>query len=119
MHELSLCQSIFTIADRSREGRPVEVVHLRVGQLRQVVPETLEYCWRVFTDTTDLEGSVLEVEEVAAAFHCHDCSADTEAADRFALGCAACGSGRVDVVRGEELMVAALDLADLVPRGAG
>ena len=119
MHELSLCQSIYAIADRAREGRPVEVVHLRIGQLRQVVPETLDYCWRVFTDTTDLEGSALDVEEVAAAFHCHDCSVDTEAVDRFALGCAACGSGRVDVVRGEELMVAALDLADPIARGAG
>ena len=54
MHELSLCQSIYGITDRAREGRPVVTVRLRVGALRQVVPETLKYCWGVVTDTTPL-----------------------------------------------------------------
>ena len=111
MHELSLCQSIYGIADRARDCRPLVAVHLRVGALRQVVPETLTYCWSVVTDTTPLEGSVLDVEPVPGELHCRNCGATTVLADRFLVACAECAGAEVDVVHGEELVVTALDLA--------
>ena len=51
MHELALCGSIADIVDRRAAGRPVETVRLRIGELRQVVPDTLDYCWTMVTDT--------------------------------------------------------------------
>ena len=111
MHELSLCQSIYDIADRARDRRPVVTVHLRVGALRQVVPETLQYCWRVVTDTTLLQGSVLDIEPVHGELLCRACGATTVLADRFLIACAECDRAEVDVVHGEELVVTALDLA--------
>ena len=111
MHELSLCQSIYGIADRARDRRPVVTVHLRVGALRQVVPETLTYCWGVVTDTTPLEGSVLDVEPVPGELLCRACGATTVLADRFLIACAECEGAEVEVVHGEELVVTALDLA--------
>jgi hydrogenase nickel incorporation protein HypA/HybF len=110
MHELALCQSVYGIADRARDGRPVAVVHLRVGALRQVVPGTLTYCWGVVTDTTPLEGSLLDVEAVPGTLACRSCGATTVLADRFVIACGACAGADVDVVRGEELMVTSLDL---------
>jgi hydrogenase nickel incorporation protein HypA/HybF len=110
MHELSLCRSIFAIADRARAGRPVEAIHLQVGALRQVVPETLAYCWRLMSEDTALHGSVLEIEVVDVELRCAACGCTTSPADRVRLVCAGCGSVDVAVARGEELLVASMDL---------
>ena len=36
-------------------------MHLDVGHLRQVVPDTLRYAWEIVVDGTPLAGSVLAV----------------------------------------------------------
>ena len=115
MHELSLCQSIHRIVDRAREGRPVEVVNLRVGRLRQVVPETLAYCWTLVIDGGPLAGSRLEVDQVPVVLDCADCGRRTTLADALLLTCGCCGSGSISVVSGEELLVTSIDLADPTP----
>jgi hydrogenase nickel incorporation protein HypA/HybF len=114
MHELSLCRSIFTVADRAREGRPVDVIHLRVGQLRQVVPQTLQYCWTIVTDQTELDGSRLEIEHLEVTLQCKDCDTTTGVEHNLVLTCGGCGSGNVTVIQGEEFMLTSMDL-----RGAG
>lgn len=112
MHELSLCQSIHGIVDRAREGRPVEVVHLQVGRLRQVVPETLAYCWTLVTDGGPLAGSRLDIDHVPVVLDCGDCGRRTTVADALLLTCGSCGSGAIGVVSGEELLVTSIDLRD-------
>lgn len=110
MHELSLCRSIVGIVDRARDGRPVEVVELQVGRLRQVVPETLAYNWRLVTADGPLAGSRLEIEHVPVRLTCRRCGADTTLEDAFVLACGACDSREVDLTSGEELLVTALRL---------
>ncbi len=111
MHELSLCHAIGGIVDRARDGRAVTRVHLQVGQLRQVVPETLVYCWGLVTDGGPLAGSELVVEHVAVQVDCRDCGGRTQVLHALVLTCATCGSGATDVVTGEELLVTSMDLA--------
>jgi hydrogenase nickel incorporation protein HypA/HybF len=110
MHELSLCRSIFTIADRAREGRPVEVIHLQIGQLRQVLPPTLEYCWGLVTEHTALQGSRLDIEHLEVRLRCERCSATMRVAHRPALTCSACRSGDIAIIQGEEFMLTSMDL---------
>jgi Zn finger protein HypA/HybF involved in hydrogenase expression len=50
VHELSICSSIAKIVEDATAGRPVELVRLDVGRLRQVVPHTLTYCWDMVVD---------------------------------------------------------------------
>jgi hydrogenase nickel incorporation protein HypA/HybF len=114
VHELSLCRSILQIADGAREGRAVDVVCLQVGQLRQVVPRTLEHCWTLVTEHTGLRGSRLEIEHVPVALRCGDCGCHTHAVHRLVLTCGGCGSRRVTVTHGEEFM-----LTTMVLRGDG
>lgn len=112
MHELSLCQSIVDIVDRSREGRRVVTVELTIGQLRQVVPETLASCWELVTHASDLAGSQLQIEHVPVELDCRACGSRGAMADELVIGCPRCGSRQVRVVRGEEFVVTALELAD-------
>ncbi len=112
MHELSLCGSIADIVSRRRGSRRVLAIHLRVGALRQVVPDTLEYCWSLVSADTDLEGSVLEVEHIPLMLACRSCGASTEVRDVPVLACGTCASVEVDVTSGEELLITALDLME-------
>ena len=110
MHELSLCRSIHDIVDRAREGRTVSAVNLQVGQLRQVVPDTLTYCWDLVCAGGPLAGSTLVVDHVPVVLDCRDCGERTTAVHALVLTCGSCGSGAVDLSSGEELLVTSLDL---------
>jgi len=47
VHELSLCQAIAGVVRPYAEGRRVDVVRGQVGALRQVVPDSLSFCWTI------------------------------------------------------------------------
>lgn len=108
VHELSICASIADIVERHAEGRQVERVHLDIGHLRQVIPETLEYSWDIVVADTDLAGSRLVVDYIPAVISCRECGAVTELADPlFRCGC---GSIDIDVTSGQELLIRSLEL---------
>lgn len=111
MHELALCRSIYGIVDRARDERQVRAVHLQVGQLRQVVPATLEYCWAMITEETPLGGSSLVIDHVPARLDCRACGEQTTVEHVLLLTCATCGSGDVSLHTGEEFLVTSVDLA--------
>jgi hydrogenase nickel incorporation protein HypA/HybF len=111
VHELSICTSIASLVERHADGRRVAVVHLDVGHLRQVVPETLRYSWEVVVTATVLEGSVLQVRDIPAVIHCRSCGTSTTLT--VPVFRCACGSTDVAVTAGEELQVISLDLFPL------
>lgn len=110
MHELSLCRSIYDIVDRARDNRPVTTVHLQVGQLRQVVPASLEFCWTMITETSPLDGSALDIDHVPVRLDCRACGARTTVEHVLVLTCAACAGGDISLHTGEEFMVTSIDL---------
>jgi len=112
MHELSLCRSIYEIVDRTAAGRTVTVIHLQIGQLRQVVPDTLTYCWTMVSDQTTLAGSQLVVETVPVTLRCLDCNSTTALTDELLLLCTQCDGADVSVTSGEEFMLTSLELAE-------
>ena len=61
MHELSLCHAIAGVVTSHAEGRPVEVVRVRVGALRQVVPDSLLFCWSIVRDHEGLGAAELQI----------------------------------------------------------
>jgi hydrogenase nickel incorporation protein HypA/HybF len=110
MHELSIADAILRIADTHAGGRRIESVEVRIGRLRQVVPDALRFAFELLAP-----GVALEIEEVPAAGVCRTCGAQSELPG-FPLACAACGSLDVELVRGEELLVDALTMEG-VPSG--
>lgn len=112
MHELALCQAIAESATRHAHGRPVSQVAVRIGHLRQVVPESLLFSWEVLTSGTDLEGSLLDVEHVPVTIECQACHATTTLDTPIVL-CRACGDADVTVLTGEELLVVSLELTEV------
>jgi hydrogenase nickel incorporation protein HypA/HybF len=112
VHELSICASIADIATRHAAGRPVSVINVRVGQLRQIVPDTLVYCWGLLCEDTSLEGSRIIVETVPARIRCRSCEQTADVGDLPVFACAGCGGIDVELVAGEEFLITSLELAD-------
>lgn len=110
MHELSICGAIAEIASRHAAGRRVEVINVRMGQLRQVVPDTLAYCWELVSAETPLDGSRIVVEEVPARIRCRECGHVTDVGAVPVFACGGCGGFDAQVVSGEEFLITSLEL---------
>lgn len=111
MHELSICRSIVDIVSRYAEDREVRIVHVQVGQLRQIIPETLVYCWPMVSAQTRLAGSVLQVERVPTTIRCMSCD-HRETLVAPVLRCGRCAAQDVSIVTGEEFLITSLELAE-------
>ena len=118
VHELSLCGSIANIVERHAAGRSVSVIRIQIGQLRQVVPDTLVYCWDLVSEGTSLAGSRIDVEAIPACIRCLVCDQIAEVGDLPVLVCRECGSTDAEIVSGEEFMITSLDLAETPAEGA-
>jgi len=112
LHELSLCQAIVDTARRHGGDRPLCRVYVRIGYLRQVVPDSLQFSWEVITDGTELAGCELTIEHVPAAIECRSCGAVGDI-DRPLLICPACEGDDVIVVRGDEFQLVAIDVVEV------
>jgi hydrogenase nickel incorporation protein HypA/HybF len=111
MHELAIADSVVRIASAHARGRRVARVELKVGRLRQVVPSALRFSFGLVAEGTELEGAELAMEVVPAGGRCRTCGFDGPFPE-LPLRCAACGGFDVDVLRGEELLVDALEIED-------
>jgi hydrogenase nickel incorporation protein HypA/HybF len=109
VHELSISSAVVATAVRHAQGRRVTAVQVRVGALRQVVPESLSFYFGIVARETVCDGAALELELIAARLRCEDC--DTEwAVDVPAFRCPACAGAAVTVVCGDELEVESIEV---------
>ena len=115
MHELSIADAIVRIACAHAGGRRIESVEVKVGHLRQVVPDALAFAFTLVAEGTRRARAPSWYGVVPAAGVCRACGIESELPG-FPLACAACGSLDVELVRGEELLVDALTMEG-VPSG--
>jgi hydrogenase nickel incorporation protein HypA/HybF len=92
-------------------GRRVTVVSLRVGRLRQVVPETLEFYFEFVARDTVCEGARLEMEVVDAVLRCNPCGHEW-AIEIPAFRCPACSGSDVGVAAGDEFEVESIEVEE-------
>ena len=112
MHELSLIASVFDILEekaREQGATRITKVVLKVGVMSGAVPDLLGSAFETYKKGTLAEGARLETVIVPVRLRCPDCGGATvrEEAD---FSCAACGSQRVEIVEGRELVVERIEL---------
>src|SRR5215469_11232033 len=112
MHELAIAEAIADVAERRAGGRPLTAVAIRVGHLRQVVPDALAFSWMMITDATALAGCRLDIEEIVASVRCGSCGT-VSVLETPLLLCPSCGGSGVTVVTGDEFVVVSLELAEV------
>jgi len=112
MHELSLVASVFEVLEeeaRKHGARRVVRVVLRVGVMSGVVPELLESAFETYKIGTIAETARLEIVPVPVRLRCPDCGGEAVREDAD-FSCAACGSRRVEIVEGRDLVVGTIEL---------
>ncbi len=114
MHELSVSSAVVDTAIRHAAGRQVTAVHLRLGTLRQVVPESLEFFFGIVSRDTICEGAVLTWDVIAARLRCERCDREW-GIDVPAFRCEVCGGAEVEVLCGQELEVETIEVEEEEP----
>lgn len=112
MHELSLSGAIVNTVEKHAAGRRVSVVSMRIGALRQVVPDTLEFYFGFVSEGTVCEGARLEQELIPARLRCASCEREWEIEVPVFM-CPGCGAGgRVEVASGDEFCVESIEVEE-------
>ena len=105
-------QSALSLAlDQARQAGAghVHVIRLRIGALRGVVPDALQFAFEALTPGTLAEGAQLAIENVPARFWCGQCAREFESEDMFA-DCPQCGRPSGELRAGREMEVASLEI---------
>jgi len=110
MHEIAVCEAIAaTVRERAKGGTPA-LVRVRIGYLRQVVPDSLVFSWDMVIAGTDLDGCVLDVDYIPAVVACPACGTSTTL-EMPVLLCGGCDSADVQLISGNEFDLASFDVS--------
>lgn len=117
MHEQSIALSLVdVITERLIESNvadeSVRAVSVEVGVLGAVIPAALKGAFVAATRGTGLARCELRIKPVDVSLWCNACGEERPARAIDDLACADCGGRDVRVVRGRELDLVSIELAD-------
>lgn len=113
MHELSVTQALLRQVEQvalQHDASAVTAITLAIGPLSGVEPPLLARAFTIARAGTIANEAMLEVETPPVTVWCPACETATEVAAN-ALLCGACGSWKVDLRSGDELLLKRVELA--------
>ena len=112
MHELSVCQGMLGQVEeiaRREHARQVDLIRLRIGPLSGVVPELLQQAFSIARAGTIAANAELAIETLPVRIRCTQCGAESDARPNRLL-CGQCGDYRTQLLSGDELLLASVEL---------
>src|SRR6056297_299339 len=112
MHEMAVCNELLdqVRANAMQHGaRSVGTITLRIGALSGVEPDLLERAFTIARAGDYTDNARLVIESVEVRVRCRSCGNENEAAANRLL-CGSCGGYAVDLVGGDELLLASIEL---------
>jgi hydrogenase nickel incorporation protein HypA/HybF len=110
MHELAIADGILEIALREAQARRISMIHLVIGELSSVSPESVRFCFAAIAAGTPAESAAIAVTKVPAAFRCRHCTSEF-GLDREGT-CPSCGRQDGKLERGRECYVESIEVED-------
>jgi hydrogenase nickel incorporation protein HypA/HybF len=106
MHEISIAQSILSIAEKAAPHNQCVVtsVGVQIGELSGVEIESLKFALSVIKENTILENADLDIEVVKGEAECTQCKT-VFPLPYFGCCCPQCGSYSINVLKGREMRV--------------
>ncbi len=111
MHEFSIIQGIFKLLeDIAKQNKLIKInkVTLRIGKLRQVVPEFLQFAFEHSSADTIAENAELIIEEMPIKMKCETCQHEFTV-ERNTYICPKCEAVKLTVLTGKEVLIASID----------
>jgi hydrogenase nickel incorporation protein HypA/HybF len=120
VHEGALCAALLARVEgvaRAAGALRVSRVRLRVGPLAGVETELLARAFALARAGTLAADADLAIEAVPVRVRCRECGSESGAGPRH-LRCGACGSPATQLLAGDELLLAGVDLLAPAPEEA-
>lgn len=111
MHEISLIESIIEIIIAEMPEHNVtriESIALRIGEMRQVIPETLHFGFDILSKDTPVEGAKLIIESVPIKGRCRTCGQEF-VIENYLNNCPKCEGIDNEIISGKELEIAGFE----------
>jgi hydrogenase nickel incorporation protein HypA/HybF len=112
MHELSLVKALVDLLEQqARENRwgRITRVTIKIGSMRQVIPDVMSFSFDIAARETLMEGAELEIIELPVELSCRSCGNGWENAPFL---CPNCGSSDVEIRQGMEMEIESVEVED-------
>jgi hydrogenase nickel incorporation protein HypA/HybF len=112
MHEVSIAMSILQIIEEElsrNPGKAVLKLHLQIGVLSGVVPDSLLFALEVSRQNGLLKNAEISIDHQEAVASCPECGNKFKTEDYFGV-CPQCGNSRYDIISGRELLIKSITL---------
>ncbi len=128
MHEYSIMSSMVSALLDEVKGKKIQKiksVHVEVGELTFLNPDSLDFAFGILAVDTILEGAALEVDEIKASIRCEKCgytgsvSYTNDPAFHFnipVITCPEC-NGRPEIVKGKEIVITSIRAEEVEDEG--
>lgn len=111
MHEASLMQNLFKIANEAIKGNRIKYItkiNIKVGKLANVMPEALEFAFDALKKGTAFEHAALEIEQAPIVARCDSCAAEYTP-ERPPFSCPYCSGEYFTIKSGDEIYISSIE----------
>ena len=111
MHEVGIAHGIIKIIQQetAKHGMSkVRRVHVRIGELSNLVPDALSFAFETISPGTIAEGAELKIEIVPPKGRCEKCDIEFPV-DGIMFFCPQCNAIGSEIVAGKELEIAEIE----------
>jgi len=121
MHEMSVTRAMLDLALKHANGQRITDIHLRVGRISGIVPDSVAFYFEYLSKDTLAEGARLHFETAPFEMTCLDCGRQADLSDwedeqpraimvhALARGCQ-CGSNNLRVTGGTGFHMVSLEV---------
>jgi hydrogenase nickel incorporation protein HypA/HybF len=117
MHERSLVKSLLRQVENLAAGHPgshIVSIRVQIGEFSGVEPSLLAHAYDDLVIETPLRGAALSLEQIPLEAVCDECGCHFRI-ERFNFQCNKCGSVRLTVCGGEEMLLDSVTMEETVP----
>ncbi len=112
MHELSLCQSMLDIVERTMREHPgakLKIIRLDIGKGATIEPILLTDAFAIITEGGPFADVEFDINTIPIVGRCRDCG-KSFTYQEMALGCPSCESTNIVIESGMELDIRELEI---------
>ncbi|MFC2067392.1 hydrogenase maturation nickel metallochaperone HypA [Chloroflexota bacterium] len=112
MHELSITQSILSIALEQAEvnyANRIIKINITIGELLGIVDECVEFYFKLFSKDTIADGASLSFDRPPTKLRCRKCNHTFSPGD-INWVCLVCQSQSVEILSGRECHISSIEV---------
>lgn len=110
MHELSIAQSILSIAEKAAPPDGIiSGVNIQVGELSSIEIEALQFAFKAIKEDTLLQKAELNIEIIPGEAKCQHCAAVFHLSS-YGNACPQCGDYALKITKGREMKVLSITI---------